>query len=594
MKRFFIAGGLFLFLVFLFLYINSSYPVVGHDYRYSIPHLLDTYIHYLKNGLTIQWFSPAFGGGLPAYGNPQHLQYSLTQFLVFLVNPWLAVILSIIVYTILGYYACYRFARDIFQVGWKAAVLGALFFVGTGFYIQHNAAGPMTVQAYPLIALFIYILVLENWAGWQRGIVLGLILTLFIHGSSFYLVIILGLCILIILPLIYLLRPGNIGLQAVVIALGVGGLTGLLLSAGKLYAVFGFMQNFPRVITDHYYANFWQALVGFGMQLVGVPLFTIPFRVLIEDATAVGQMMTALIGGSEFGMWEMDISVSPVLVYIFLFQLRKLPRKVRDATQKKTLPNLQQDRVVALLVLILGVWFAFEYISARGILYGFVSDLPVVRSLHVNIRYAAAFVFPLAVLGAYFFDREFSRIKPNKSFKVFSIFFMGTLLWLGVYFLLPNELQSRNYNLEQTLSDYRRVKDGEDVYVAEVKDVIDYQVFSNHVTSLYPYDPIFGYNLEDFSTQLIPGSIYIEEDGYYNMTNPRSLVYDSEELFERFTIEEREMMEQFAHYRQPDWNIPPLQNWLNTLSGVTFLVILGYGLVLLGRRLSGFRQNNSS
>src|SRR5262245_38266301 len=77
--------------VFLVHYMNRAYPMVGHDFSYFIPRLIDTHLHYRINGLAIQWYTPSFGGGLPAYANPQHIQFSLPQFLLFVFNPWHAI-----------------------------------------------------------------------------------------------------------------------------------------------------------------------------------------------------------------------------------------------------------------------------------------------------------------------------------------------------------------------------------------------------------------------------------------------------------------------------------------------------------------------
>jgi hypothetical protein len=304
-----------------------------------------------------------------------------------------------------------------------------------------------------------------------------------------------------------------------------------------------------------------------------------------KDPAAVGKMMTALIGGSEFGIWEMDVSISPVLVFLLFFRIRKsLGRMIKKGRLHRPVLNLKNEQVYAWVVLIFGLWLTFEFTSARGVFYPLFRDLPVLRSLHNNIRYSGSFILPLAILGAYFFDDEINQIEPPNRFKVYSFFLWGTLIWLGVYFFLPNDLQSRNFNIEQTLSDYQRAKAGEKFYISEVKNIFDHQVISNRATSLFPYDPLFGYNLEDFSTKLQPGSIYQVEDGFFNLTNPRSLVYDSDETFARFTTDQREMMEQFAHYQQPDWDIPRIQHTLNAISGITLLIILGYGLFLFVRR----------
>ena len=58
-------------------FLNLTYPIVGHDYDLAIPSMLDTYLHYIVNGISIQWYTPTFGGGLPAFPDPNNVQFSL-------------------------------------------------------------------------------------------------------------------------------------------------------------------------------------------------------------------------------------------------------------------------------------------------------------------------------------------------------------------------------------------------------------------------------------------------------------------------------------------------------------------------------------
>ena len=127
--------------IFFILVINRTYPIIGHDYAYFVTHLFDTDLHYRINGLSIQWFTPSFGGGLPAYANPQHAQFSLIQLLAFLFDPWTAILLAIFLYITAGIICFYIFARYVLDLDWRASLLGALFFVVTGFYIGHMISG---------------------------------------------------------------------------------------------------------------------------------------------------------------------------------------------------------------------------------------------------------------------------------------------------------------------------------------------------------------------------------------------------------------------------------------------------------------------
>ena len=85
--------------------------------------------------------------------------------------------------------------------------------------------------------------------------------------------------------------------------------------------------------------------------------------------------------------------------------------------------------------------------------------------------------------------------------------------------------------MDQTLVDYRGLKMGEPFFISGVTPTFDNMVFRNHVTTIRTYENIFGYNQEEFNPKIKPGSIYLEENGYFNLTNPRSLVYDTDELF---------------------------------------------------------------
>jgi hypothetical protein len=83
-----VACGVVLAAIVL-LNVGRDYPAVGHDFRYYIPRLLDTDLHIRINGMAVQWYTPTFGGGVPAFPNPQHLQHSVLQALTYFVNPYL-------------------------------------------------------------------------------------------------------------------------------------------------------------------------------------------------------------------------------------------------------------------------------------------------------------------------------------------------------------------------------------------------------------------------------------------------------------------------------------------------------------------------
>src|SRR4051812_14421460 len=84
-------------------HVNRLFPIVGWDHKYYFSRLIDTTLHYRINGLSVQWYTPSFGGGLPAYPHPLNAQFSLPQALAMIINPWSAVLVSYFIYALVGY-----------------------------------------------------------------------------------------------------------------------------------------------------------------------------------------------------------------------------------------------------------------------------------------------------------------------------------------------------------------------------------------------------------------------------------------------------------------------------------------------------------
>src|SRR4030095_9833164 len=95
--------------------MNLKYPLIGHDYTLALPSFLDTALHYRLNGFVIQWFTPTFGGGIPAFPNPNNMQFSIPQFLAVILPPWDAIMASAVLYVTAGLVGCFYFFRSILK-----------------------------------------------------------------------------------------------------------------------------------------------------------------------------------------------------------------------------------------------------------------------------------------------------------------------------------------------------------------------------------------------------------------------------------------------------------------------------------------------
>ncbi len=184
--RLLVAANGIIIALFSAYFVNAKYPEIGFDYKYFIPRLIDTHLHYRINGLSIQWYTPSFGGGLPAYPNPQQIQFSLTQFLTLLVNPWSAILISIVCFALLGYFGAYLLIHSVLGFHWAVGMLGAVFFSINGFFLGHLGAGHLGYLAYPLLPFFLIALLSPSIPFQAAGVILSLLFGIFIYSGGFY------------------------------------------------------------------------------------------------------------------------------------------------------------------------------------------------------------------------------------------------------------------------------------------------------------------------------------------------------------------------------------------------------------------------
>jgi hypothetical protein len=563
------AISLLVLIGFLLYYLNATYPQVGHDYGLFIPRLIDTYLHTRVNGLTIQWYTPSFGGGIPVYPNPQDLQLTITQFLTGLVDPWAAILISTTIYLTLGFVAALDVFRRFFHLGMPASILGAVFFTANGFYFQHLAVGHVTFQPFPILAVIVWILLHPKLPVWLAGILLSFLITLLLYAGALYLIVIFIFSLAILLPLIYLLKPELISPKRLLkIGLFGGGLA-ILMCGSRLGAIIAYTQAFPRLVSETYPAGTFSALVGVLVQLAGTMTIA-PFLIAIGKSPMVLVVRLRQWSGSPYSFWELDTSVSPVLwiliaAYLVIVIIRLKKIRIRRISGKQLL---------AAGLLVIAIYCLLEYILARGIIYPYLHELPMIRSLRVNSRMTAALILPLVVLGTLIFDRWMNHLRiPSRQWGAFLTTNCLTLASIGAMFLLPMEVQVRNFELPAALTAYTvSQQTGETFPVEQISpEMNDWEVFQGRSSTLRTQETLFD---ADYAPVLQAGSVYLEQDGYFNMNHPAGFVYPLENgtaPFQRIPVSERLQLDDFVNRRQPDWNLPAWQMGLNWISGVSVL-----------------------
>jgi hypothetical protein len=277
------------------------------------------------------------------------------------------------------------------------------------------------------------------------------------------------------------------------------------------------------------------------------------------------------ITGARVGIWETDIGLSPVLI-IFLFTV--LAAAIANF-RRNTHPNWKRSVPTGFILLVFAVWITIEMTFAKGIIYTSTKHLPILRSLHVNVRFAAAFMLPLIIIGTFELHQFFHQ-KQKQSY--FPALVLLTIASLFSYFSLASDVHTREFNVSSSNVIHEKIRSGNRFPISDIADINPRVGFSENASSYRPYEPIFGYHLEEFTPEIHYGKILETSDGYFNMTNPASLVFpeiNNTHPFDRIKVDERDKLEIFLQRGQPGWNIPTTQKILNVLSFVTFIFCVG-------------------
>jgi hypothetical protein len=563
-------------------HVNSLFPIVGWDHKYFLTRLIDTHLYYRINGLGIQWYTPSFGGGLPAYPHPGNAQFSLPQILTLFTNPWTAILLSYFVYVLVGYFAAYIFFRHTLKLHWTASTLGAALFSASGFYLEHLSNGHLNFQAFPLLPVFLAVFLHPRLPVLAASAILGLTAAIVIYSASLYPATFIVLSLFICLPLAYLIQPAAFQWQRITRIFLLGGLLALALNLSKLYAVASFMRFFPRDMPDSFDLPLRLAPLGLLMQFVGVMGLAPLFSVAGMKMPLIRNLLQVYTG-SSLGLWELDLSLSPVLWFLLAGGALALFKAF--ATQRLAVLPRRKSFWLAFGLFLFAVEIALEFTFARGLFYPSLRQLPFLRSLHVNPRFGSAFIFPLSILGATIFSRWVANWQEKRLLTVFLPLNLLVLLSLGAYQLIPvDRLQNRNFDITGLLTVYQKIEKGETFPIESIADINDQRVFDDQASNLRPYEVLFGYNLAAFRPQVEIGPVRALRDGAFNMTDPTSLVYpevNHSSLFSRIPENERAQLEDFIAHRQPDWQLPVGQKVANAISLAalfTSLGLLAYGI----------------
>ncbi len=591
---------------FLVWYCNRTYPMIGMDYRLFMPYMTDTYLFQKINGLAIQWYTPSFAGGRPVFSNPQDLQFSLPQFLMWVFNPWVSILASMLVFVSIGFVATYYFLKKLMGLGSFASILGAVFFVGNGFYFNHAAVGHVTYQAFTLFPVILILLIHPRLPAWLAGLLFSLVMAILlysgIHNVPFFL-----LAGILIFPILYLIKPAMLNGKRIFSVALWGAILSILLLGSKISAIVYFMRFFPRLAQDNYTTTIWTGIVGMVHQLLGTltlaPIYRVLQVVIPQTTFYMATVDLAKSTGTVYGAWELDASLSPALLLLLAggaitYLFHKPNFKAR----------IDKKRLLAEVCLLIAVWLVIEFTLAKGIIYPYIKDLPIFDSLRVNVRNISSLIFPLALVGAVIFDNWTNKWKSNTRLLVVFLLLDGfALVSLSSFHYFPAsyELNADSSSFVMYQCDYRPIlatydeirNQGATFPVETVVPNADpWMVFQENASSLIdPYNTYFKGIGPNLST-VHAGPVSDITDGYYNIIDPTGYVFpevNHSKEYERIPVTEKAQFLAFINRRQPDWKLPLIQQVLDWVALFTLIGEFCVLLFLLARKWIRFRKHPS-
>jgi hypothetical protein len=582
-----VALNLLIILFFVLRYTGATYPFVGSDYRLFGPRLLDTLLHYKVNGFSIEWYTPSFGGGLPAYPNPLQMQFSLQQLFTFFTNPWIAILASSAVYIVVGFWVTFLLLRDVLELKPLSAILGAGFFVSNGFFIERLVVGHADKITFPLIVVPIFALFYRKIPAWLAGALIAITGAVLLNSGGVYIGFMCFFTAIVTIPITYFLKPALFDLKKLVPVMVWGGILTMLLCGSKLYAITTYMQTFPRDVHDHYFVTWYASITGAVFQLIGV-MTTLPFLKLIGKSSLVLVVRLTKWTGTPYGFWEVDSSISPALIILLIYGIWTVlfhkPQIDRNNLLKK---------IIAGICLLISIVLVVQVSTARGFMFEAVKGWPLVKSLRTNTRFIASFVLPLAILGVKGFDHWINGKSGFKTISAFALLNCLSLISLWAYYLLPMKVQGRNFDINSILGTYTSIQAGDTFPVKRIIPAMnDYEVFWAQASNVtHHYDPLLGES--SFLPLVHEGSVFDIQNGFYNMTDPTGYVFPKEnhsKLFSLIPVSDSKKLMEFLSRHQPDWKLPLIQIVLDWAAGLTFiLTILAVILYSVRKRIPGLK-----
>lgn len=555
------------FLVLLVLFVGIflwglSVGMLGHDYFYFFPKLLDGKWHFLRQGFAAFEYTAHFCGGFPEYANPQSLYYSLPQALSLFLDLWVAARISIVLMIIAGYAGWYRFGRDVITLTAPWSHVFALVIAAHGFHFLHQLAGHIVFHTMPLIGWMLWILFAPGKDSLKtlllRASVFALLSALIMHSGGYMVMIMLGFAVLSFLPFLLGLSALTAleKLQVYGLRLIICGISAMIICSSKIVAVLSFVRYFPRELPPEPFPAEVSTLAYIAQA------FWHPFQ---SDDLYWKYGMPNWGAVHEYSMFISPITVLGLVLGIFLLW--------RSRTILRSKIGISGMLLCVTVIMVICI---VQLTQSHGVIFTFLKPLPVMKALHVNMRYLYAFSFPLIALALWCTQRFVadSRFAKQSTYLAFTAGVITLVAFPVAYWsLLHGETLPRTMPYDVIQSALRENPNylSHDVQFAYDMRGLGHSGFvpllqaGNHI---YCSEPML-LGSSSLPHTLLVGPVAQIHDDAYNLYNPACMVYPEENTCEpgdRIQSNDKKNFGAFVSGEATDWKVSTIQSVADVLS----------------------------
>lgn len=409
MKFWFFALGtsvILLMSVFIF------WPVMGHDYSFVIPELIDLHVAWNKFGILNPYYSPIKCLSTPVWASPVGFNLSFLHLTSIMTDDFFGLVLFIILVSISSFWGAFRLA-----IRMKASEIMALYLAAgwtlQGWMIMRASVGHIMYISVGWFPLILYLLLKQKTKRRDclATLLAGILMSQFVFLGAPYAPFMLVMSLGFLVPVIFYWKQTKVFTGKIFsIKLGVSGILAGILVLPKVLAVSDLMSDFPRT----------HPLSKIGFRALSYSFLNL-FSFWPHDYKSMVKWW--------YGNWESVQFMFPLLllsVIIFLVLLR----------DKRTLVRLSVTITYLLFV---------SLIFSSGVLSDLFQSLPFFKSMHVNPRWNIVIALPVFILMTILMTRE--NLLPATWLKgLIGLVYLVPLFHLSIENLKMNYVYGTGYN----------------------------------------------------------------------------------------------------------------------------------------------------